>query len=205
MAITDWMMPEVDGVELNAPHPHSAAGGYTYVLLLTASTGNAALVGRHGRGADDFMVKPFQVEELRARLRAASSVLQLESDLAEHNRRLAEANAAARRDLESAAVMQKALLPAPELEVTTLASRVALPAREPRRRRRLQRASRGRATRARSHLLDVAGHGAPSAMLSFTLSKLLAPALARDGRLVKRVADNARSWKPRRPRKCCVN
>lgn len=192
MVITDWMMPEVDGVELTRRIRHSPAGGYTYVLLLTASSGTAALVEGMDAGADDFMVKPFQVEELRARLRAGERVLQLESDLAEHNRRLAEANAAARRDLESAAVMQKALLPAPELEVTTLkpawrflpASLVAGDVFN------VHPVDEHTST---FYLLDVAGHGVPSAMLSFTLSKLLAPSLAPDG-LVKRAADNERGW-----------
>ncbi len=192
MVITDWMMPEMDGIELTRRIRQSAEGGYTYVLLLTASSGTAALVEGMDAGADDFMVKPFQVEELRARLRAGERVLQLESDLAEHNRRLRAAAEAARRDLESAALMQKALLPDPALELATVtpawrfvpASLVAgdvfnvHPVDE---------------FRSTFYVLDVAGHGVPSAMLSFTLSKLLAPALAPDG-LVKRAASNDQGW-----------
>ena len=192
MVITDWMMPEMDGVELTRRIRSSPQGGYTYVLLLTASTGTAALVEGMDAGADDFMVKPFQVEELRARLRAGERVLQLESELAEHNRRLRAAAEAARRDLESAAVMQKALLPTPGLELTTVtpawrflpASLVAGDVFN------VHPVDEHRST---FYLLDVAGHGVPSAMLSFTLSKLLAPALAPDG-LVKRAAANARGW-----------
>ena len=89
MVITDWMMPEMDGIELTRRIRFSPQGGYTYVLLLTARSGVEALVeGIERRSADDFVTKPFQTEELRARLRAGERVLQLESDLAEHNRRL---------------------------------------------------------------------------------------------------------------------
>lgn len=192
MVITDWMMPEMDGIELTRRIRQSPAGGYTYVLLLTASSGTAALVEGMDAGADDFMVKPFQVEELRARLRAGERVLQLESDLAEHNRRLIEANATARRDLEAAAEMQQALLPAAGLDLGTVrpawrflpASFVAGDVFN------VHAVDERFST---FYLLDVAGHGVPSAMLSFTLSKLLSPSLAPDG-LVKRVAADDRGW-----------
>lgn len=182
MVITDWMMPEVDGIELTRRIRGSPFGGYCYVLLLTARTGTAALVEGMEAGADDFVVKPFVIEELRARIRAGERVLQLESDLAEHNDRLGRAYADARRDLEAAAAMQKALLPSPKLSLAGLlpswrflpASYVAgdvfglHPLDE---------------HRTSFHVLDVAGHGVPSAMLSFTLSKVLAPGLAPDGLL----------------------
>lgn len=182
MVITDWMMPEVDGIELTRRIRGSPFGGYCYVLLLTARSGTAALVEGMEAGADDFVVKPFEVEELRARIRAGERVLQLESDLAEHNERLSRAYASARRDLEAAAEMQKSLLPSPKLALAgILPSWRFLPARyvagdvfglHP-----LD------ADRTSFHVLDVAGHGVPSAMLSFTLSKVLAPGLAPDGLL----------------------
>lgn len=182
MVVTDWMMPEMDGVELTRRIRQSPLGGYCYVLLVTARSGVAALVEGMEAGADDFMVKPFEVEELRARVRAGERVLQLESDLADHNRRLAGAYAAAKRDLEAAASMQKALLPSPRLHLPGLrpawrfvpASYVAgdvfglHPLDE---------------HRTSFYVLDVAGHGVPSAMLSFTLSKVLSPGLAPDGLL----------------------
>ena len=181
MVITDWMMPNVDGVELTRRIRSSPLAGYTYVLLLTANTGVEALVEGMEAGADDFVSKPFQVEELRARLRAGERVLRLESDLAEHNQRLSLAYASARRDLEAAAEMQKALLPQPGLEL-----REVLPAW------RFLPASYVAGDifnvhqvdehRTCFYVLDVAGHGVPSAMLSFTLSKLLAPTLAKKGK-----------------------
>lgn len=180
MVISDWVMPEMDGVELTRRIRASDTGGYVYVLLLTANTGVDALVEGMDAGADDFMVKPFQAAELRSRIRAGERVLQLESDLAERNRKLGEAYSSARRDLEAAAEMQKALLPQHGM---------LLPLVQPAWRFLPASFVAGDvfhlhtldAQRACFYLLDVAGHGVPSAMLSFSLSKLLAPTLAPDG------------------------
>jgi len=184
MVITDWVMPEADGIELTRRIRSSPGGGYTYVLLLTARTGVEALVEGIEAGADDFVTKPFQTEELRARLRAGERVLELQSELAERNRRLEVANATARTDLEAAARMQHALLPAPDLtlDVVRAAWRfmpASLVAGDVFNVHALD------ASRASFYLLDVAGHGVPSAMLSFMLSKLLAPGAGADG-LVRR-------------------
>ena len=192
MVITDWVMPEMDGIELTRRIRLSPFGGYTYVLLLTAQTGVQALVEGIEAGADDFVTKPFQMEELRARLRAGERVLQLESDLAEHNRRLTQAYATARRDLEAAAAMQKALLPPRGLSLPTLASAwrflpASLVAGDVFNLHALDD------TRSLFYVLDVAGHGVASAMLSFTLSKLLAPRAEADG-LVKRPIDHEPFW-----------
>ncbi len=180
MVITDWVMPEMDGLELTRRIRASPFGGYCYVLLVTARSGTASLVEGMAAGADDFMAKPFDVEELRARVRSGERVLQLESDLAAQNERLRHAYASARLDLEAAAEMQKALLPSP---------RLALPGLRPAWRFLPASFVAGDvfglhpldAARTSFHVLDVAGHGVPSAMLSFTLSKLLTPGPASDG------------------------
>lgn len=192
LVITDWMMPEMDGIELTRRIRSSPLGGYTYVLLLTARSGVEALVEGIEAGADDFVTKPFQRDELRARLRAGERVLQLESDLAEHNRRLTSAYASARRDLEAAAAMQHALLPAPGLTLAGIRSAwrflpASLVAGDVFNVHALDE------HRASFYLLDVAGHGVPSAMLSFMLSKLLAPGGGADG-LVKRPVEQAPFW-----------
>jgi sigma-B regulation protein RsbU (phosphoserine phosphatase) len=197
MVITDWMMPEIDGVELTRRIRNSPLSGYTYVLLVTARTGVEALVEGIDAGADDFVTKPFQMEELRARIRAGERVLQLESDLAEHNRRLTTMYASARRDLEAAAEMQKALLPPQDYALPSVSSAwrflpASLVAGDVFNLHAMDE------SRSSFYILDVAGHGVPSAMLSFTLSKLLAPTPAVDG-LVKRVAAVPRGWEPTPP------
>jgi sigma-B regulation protein RsbU (phosphoserine phosphatase) len=192
MVVSDWMMPGMDGVELTRRIRAGAFRGYTYVLLVTARSGVAALVEGMDAGADDFMVKPFQAEELRARIRAGERVLQLESDLDERNERLTAAYSSAQRDLEAAAVMQKALLPAEGL---------LLPSVQPAWRFLPASFVAGDVFNVHAidehrtlfYLLDVAGHGVPSAMLSFSLSKLLVPSLGPDG-LIKRAIEHGDGW-----------
>jgi two-component system NtrC family sensor kinase len=97
VVITDWLMPEVDGVELvrrirsGGPRGHQ---GYVYVILLTARTENAAVVEGMEAGADDFVAKPFDLDELRVRLRAGERIIRLEQSLAEQNRALKETQTA---------------------------------------------------------------------------------------------------------------
>ena len=192
MVVSDWMMPGLDGVELTRRIRANAFPGYTYVLLVTARSGIAALIEGMDAGADDFMVKPFQAEELRARIRAGERVLQLESDLDERNARLTAAYSSAKRDLEAAAVMQKALLPAEDL---------VLPGVQPAWRFLPASFVAGDVFNVQAidehrtlfYLLDVAGHGVPSAMLSFSLSKLLVPAMGPDG-LLKRAVETGDGW-----------
>lgn len=184
MVISDWVMPVMDGVELTRRIRAAGPSGYVYVVLLTARSGVDALVEGMEAGADDFMVKPFQADELRSRIRAGERVLRLESDLAEQNHKLGEAYASARRDLESAAHMQQALLPQIGLQHPLVHSAwrflpASFVAGDVFQLHTLD------AHRACFYLLDVAGHGVPSAMMSFSLSKLLAPTLTPDG-LVKR-------------------
>jgi diguanylate cyclase (GGDEF)-like protein len=81
LAILDWMMPGMDGVELC--HRVRAAGRepYIYILLLTARTESKDLVQGMEAGADDYLTKPFNSEELRVHLRAGRRILELQEQL----------------------------------------------------------------------------------------------------------------------------
>ena len=72
MVITDWMMPELDGSGLIRRIRASQRPGYVYAILLTAKSQKADLVEGMEAGADDFLTKPFDRDELRVRLRAGS-------------------------------------------------------------------------------------------------------------------------------------
>ena len=72
MVITDWMMPEMDGSGLLRRIRASQRPGYVYAILLTAKSQKEDLVEGMEAGADDFLTKPFDRDELRVRLRAAS-------------------------------------------------------------------------------------------------------------------------------------
>jgi two-component system NtrC family sensor kinase len=94
IVISDWMMPEMDGPELIRRIRASQRPGYVYAILLTAKTQKTDLIQGMEAGADDFLTKPFDRDELRVRLRAGERIIQLEQSLAEQNRALREAQAA---------------------------------------------------------------------------------------------------------------
>ena len=79
--ITDWDMPEVDGVELCRRARQLDLPSYLYVVFLTSRSGHDNLMGAMSAGADDFLNKPLRKEELLARLGAEARILRLESRL----------------------------------------------------------------------------------------------------------------------------
>lgn len=81
LVITDWMMPELDGLELLRRIRSGPSSGYVYVILLTAKTQQEDLVEGMEAGADDFLTKPFDRDELRVRLRAGQRIVQLEREV----------------------------------------------------------------------------------------------------------------------------
>ena len=83
LAIVDWMMPGVDGLELCRRIRQAPAHAHMYVLLLTARDSRADIVAGLEAGADDYLVKPFDVHELRARVHTGLRILALQKDLAE--------------------------------------------------------------------------------------------------------------------------
>lgn len=81
MAILDWMMPGLDGVELCRRVRGHQAVPYKYLLLLTAKGKKEDVVAGLEAGADDYLTKPFDVNELRARVRAGKRILELQGAL----------------------------------------------------------------------------------------------------------------------------
>jgi len=201
LVISDWVMPQLSGVDLchairSAPLPH-----YVYVILLTSRSADNDLLEGMAAGADDFLTKPFNADELHARIKAAQRVLHLEQTLEERNRALTQANRqlqqshdSIRRDLEAAALMQRSLLPQAEhtqdINLQSLFCPATVVAGDIFNYLKLDD----------RHLafyhIDVAGHGVRSAMLSFTLGKLLS-GTAEEGSPVKQPD-------PERPGKHCV-
>jgi len=75
--ISDWQMPELDGLQLCQAIRQIGGTSYTYVILLTAHGGKASYLEAMDAGADDFLTKPPDAEEIVARLRVAERVLGL--------------------------------------------------------------------------------------------------------------------------------
>ena len=79
LVVSDWEMPGMSGVEFCRQIRKRSWSGYIYVILLTSFSGVENVVRGLDAGADDFLTKPFQPQELRVRLRAGERVLALES------------------------------------------------------------------------------------------------------------------------------
>ena len=79
MVITDWEMPEIDGLELCRTIREQYIGGYIYVILLTGHDNPQEVVEGLEAGADDFITKPFNPSELSVRVRAGERILSLET------------------------------------------------------------------------------------------------------------------------------
>jgi phosphoserine phosphatase RsbU/P len=91
VAILDWVMPEMDGLEVCRRARTSPATAATYLIVLTARGGHDATVRGLESGADDFVTKPFDLDELRARVQVGVRVASLQTRLAERVRQLEEA------------------------------------------------------------------------------------------------------------------
>ncbi len=85
VVITDWMMPEMDGLELCRAIRNHDGIGFVYVIVLTAHTDQDRVIEAFDAGADDYLAKPFNRKELLARIRAAQRVVVLQ-----YGRKIAE-------------------------------------------------------------------------------------------------------------------
>jgi len=84
LALLDWVLPEIDGLELCRRIRHVAvAGRYTYTVLLTGKDGKDDLLEGLQAGADDYLAKPFEPLELKARLFVGKRILDLQQELVE--------------------------------------------------------------------------------------------------------------------------
>ena len=88
IVITDWVMPEMDGVELCRAIRERVGSDYIYLFLVTAKSSKEEIVKGLEGGADDYLVKPIEPAELVARLATARRVLDLEQTLKERNREI---------------------------------------------------------------------------------------------------------------------
>lgn len=86
--ISDWMMPDLDGLDFCRRIRAARRRDYTYIVLLTSRTGKADYLEAMSAGADDFITKPFQKDALAARVRVAERILGLHAKLRTANTHL---------------------------------------------------------------------------------------------------------------------
>lgn len=178
LILSDWRMPELNGLDLcvavkkrgdNAP----------YFIMVTGQNNPCDLVAGMDSGADDFISKPFVMEEMRVRLEAGERIVQLRKSLDSRNRALEDlleretlSKQAMVEDLKAAEMLQRAMLP----EKYGRVGPVELA--------HFYQPAMGVAgdifnvlhldeSHVAFYLIDVAGHGIRSAMLSFYASQLL--------------------------------
>lgn len=90
LALLDWMMPGMEGAEVCRQVRAGIRDRYVYIMLLSVRADLEDVVTGMESGADDYIVKPFQVDELHARLRAGRRVLALQQELVEAREALRE-------------------------------------------------------------------------------------------------------------------
>lgn len=91
ISLVDWVMPGVDGLEVCRRMRAALPDAPSYIILITARGGLENVVQGLESGADDYVTKPFDPRELRARLHAGARVVQLQKALLERNQELVEA------------------------------------------------------------------------------------------------------------------
>jgi DNA-binding response OmpR family regulator len=91
LAILDWMMPEIDGVEICRRVRQRHDREYVYLLLLTARGRKDDLVTAFKAGVDDYLIKPFDLLELRSRLAVGERLINLQNALNTKVRELEDA------------------------------------------------------------------------------------------------------------------
>ena len=174
LILLDINMPEMNGYEVCQ---HLKADEYLRgipVIFISALNENLDKVKAFGMGGVDYITKPFQMEELHARVETHLKLRRLQIELEEANARLANANGRMSRDLKAAAKIQETFLPrgAPRVPGADFAW-IYQPCDE--------LAGDGLNIiplgdgKIALYILDVSGHGVASALLSVALCRLLSP------------------------------
>lgn len=91
IALVDWVMPGMDGLELCRRVRSQPRTEPTYMIVLSANTSQEDMLAGFAAGADDYLGKPVELPELQARLRVASRLVSLQRDLGARVDELAEA------------------------------------------------------------------------------------------------------------------
>ena len=90
MVITDWVMPDITGIELCRQIRATSDSSYTYVIILTSVSETENVVKGLAAGADDYLTKPFHADELLARAQVGGRIISLQRQLEAKNRLLEE-------------------------------------------------------------------------------------------------------------------
>lgn len=118
LVISDWVMEGMDGVELCRTLRERSDLPYVYFILMSSRDTREDLIAGLNAGADDFLRKPLDFDELAVRIRSGQRLLELQSSLNERNALLNDALSHIAADIRAAAEFQKGMLPSGSLDST---------------------------------------------------------------------------------------
>ena len=199
LILLDINMPEMNGYEVCEHLKADDTLRGIPIIFISALTEQLDKVKAFAIGGVDYITKPFQMEELHARVETHQKLRRLQIELEETNVRLAKANDRMSRDLKAAAKIQETFLPReiPRVPGTDFAW-IYRPCDE------LAGDGLNVIPLGDDHvglyILDVSGHGVASALLSVTLSRLLSPPSEPSSILIRDRDVEAGSGDPRRTR-----
>ncbi|SFU13923.1 PP2C family protein-serine/threonine phosphatase [Sedimentitalea nanhaiensis] len=90
LVLSDWMMPGMNGLEFCQAFRKMPVDCYGYFILLTSKSEKNEVAEGLGAGADDFLTKPVNADELRARISAGARILDMQRQLSDKNRMILE-------------------------------------------------------------------------------------------------------------------
>jgi two-component system, cell cycle response regulator len=90
IVITDWMMPDLSGLDLCSKIRHTTQGTYTYIILFTSMSEKDSVVKGLAGGADDYLTKPCDPDELQARIGVGRRIVELYRQIEAKNHQLEE-------------------------------------------------------------------------------------------------------------------
>ena len=187
--ITDWVMPELDGVALCRKLRSEPRDPYLPVILISSREGSEDMIQALNSGADAFLKKPIEPGQLLAQIHVAERILKLEARLAEQVRELRVVNARLESGLTAASAVQSSLLPEVSPKIHGVDFEWSYEACE----------SLGGdmfnifrldERRVGMYVLDVSGHGPSAALQSVTLSHVLTP-FDQQGGILKRISERS--------------
>jgi len=202
LVLSDWMMPGMSGVEFCDAFRRMTRDNYGYFILLTSKSDKAEIAHGLDAGADDFLTKPVDPGELRARIAAGERILEMERELTEKNRlvnstldKLQALYASLDADLMEAKKLQQSLVSDRHRDYGNAEVSMLL-------------RSSGHVggdlvgmfpvsdTRIGLYGLDVSGHGVSSALMTARLAGYLSGAAPEQNVALQRTADRSYIMRP---------
>lgn len=176
--LSDWMMPNMDGIALCSHLKSANYARYIFFVLLSGKNDQTSIIEGINAGADDFVVKDTDINELDARVKAGFRTLALHNEVIEKNQKLDSAYATMKKDLESAGELIRRLLPTKRKFSGVELSYVSIPSAQ------IGGDMLGYMQLDEEHvafyLFDVAGHGVSSALMSFSVQQSISVNTGKD-------------------------